>query len=218
MPLGARQFFVARKATPPTPYDYEVEYIETDGTASYINTGVVPSGDTQIFLQFALVSHPQESAAIAQSLCGARSSAASLSGRRWVLAINTITSVFRCFNPTPQEILPAIDFLRHSITISNAGIVFDETSYTTVGNSSTANPFCIGKDGVVDLATGQHTQFANVRFYAVSLTENGKTIFAGKPVVANGNAGMYDSVSGTVKLNAGSGGAITAGPRVRGVK
>lgn len=221
MLLGARQFFEKRGApTPPLPYDYAVEYIETDGVASYIDTGVIAGNDTFRWnLDFQVVSRPSDTNALAGFVCGA-SIANLLTNRRFCLAISTSSDVFHFNVPNSSNTVgPSFNLSRHTASCSWDGLSFDgesvaitSTKPSVIGNSS----FCLGRWGrepyVINTSYSLRS-YSNVRIYSCILRDNGAVVFNGAPVVANGMAGLYDSISGTVKFNAAASGTITAGPR-----
>lgn len=215
---GARQFFEKRGApTPPLPYDYAVQYIETDGVASYIDTGISSSYTFSWYLDFKLESIAESARGVNGGICGARTDGPLLSGRRFQLMQLTTNNLFVFGSPSTSTLSgPQLDTNRHSAESSLNGIYFDgvQLDISSVPQTLPSEHFCVGKDGAKDPTANVQRTYANVRIYSCVLRDNGAVVFNGIPVVANGVAGLYDSISGTVKTNAVASGTITAGPRV----
>ena len=210
--------------TPPLPYDYAVQYIETDGVASYINTGILLTeanlNNLGIDIDFQLVSYGSIVNAQGGSVFGFRISSSGASGLRYALNLNTNANRMNFYLTNPSTGLstgPALNLNRNTVSISDK-MIFNGIDYSYTSTPSTYGDghrgFCIGKDGDTDAASYQERYYANARFFSCVIRDNGVIVFNGIPVVANGVAGMYDSVSGTVKTNAAATGTITAGPRV----
>ena len=197
-------------------YAAEVDYIETDGIASYIDTLVHSSETLNIQMRFSLVSFPQEVTSTAvRSLCGARAAAGFASGKCYALCVDNKSNenniIFRAYSPNASvESSPQVDFLIHDVSLSKTTYTFDGVPYVVDGYiSNTTNTFCIGKDGSMDSKTQQEKQYANARFYALKIFDNGTLVFDGVPIriIRNGKfvGAMYDRVTNTVLENAGTG-------------
>lgn len=214
---AARQFFERRGApTPPLPYDYAVEYIETDGVASYINTGITPVLATyKVSTKFQVLSvgYPSMTALLGNNIFGAASGASPISQRMSFVALPE-KSVFRTHNPNTSEPYPAYDNNVHEISYGNSSLVFDGVSYVVEVRTITCGPMCLGTRGSFPASTNPQNFYTQTRFYDFKIYDGDNLVFDGIPVVANGVAGLYDSISGTVKTNASATGTITAGPRV----
>jgi hypothetical protein len=215
MLLGARQFFERRGApTPPLPYDYAVEYIETDGVASYIDTGITPilvdtgSGRSVVELSFAAQSLSHQ-----KTICGASfdtSGVAFAFGLYCRITSSTNRIAFRCPNMVADSPIQPADSLVHDVSLADGTVVCDGVTYQPAVGVATQNPTSSFKMGWGGTSYG----VSNARFYRCKIYTNNVLVFDGIPVVANGVAGIYDSISGTVKTNAAASGTITAGPRV----
>ncbi len=215
---AARQFFERRAApTPPLPYDYAVEYIETDGVASYIDTGITPVLATYIVstkFQVLSVGYPSMTGLIGNNIFGAASNDSPISQRMSFVA-QPVNSVFRVHNPNNSSApYPAYDNNVHEISYGNSSLVFDGVSYAVKASTATCGPMCLGTRGSFPASTNPQNFYTQTRFYDFKMYEGDNLVFDGIPVVANGVAGIYDSISGTVKTNAAATGTITAGPRV----
>lgn len=217
MLLGARQFFERRGApTPPLPYDYAVEYIETDGVASYINTGITPVLATyKVSAKFQVlsVSYPSMTNLLGNNIFGAASGASPISQRMSFVA-QPVNSVFRAQTPSNSSApYPAYDNNVHEISYGSSGLVFDGVSYAVTASTSTCGPMCLGTRGSFPSSLNPQNFYTQTRFYDFKIYDGDNLVFNGIPVVANGLACLYDSISGTVKTNAAATGTITAGPR-----
>lgn len=211
---AARQFFERRGApTPPLPYDYAVEYIETDGVAAYIDTGITPiivdtgSGRSVVELSFAA-----QSLANQKTICGASFGTLGISlsfGIYCQISTTVNRFTFRFPNLTTDSPIQPADSRVHDVVLEDGTVVCDGATYQSSSSSAAQNPTSSFKIGWGGTPYG----VSNARFYRCKIYTNNVLVFDGIPVVANGLAGLYDSVSGTVKTNAAATGTITAGPR-----
>ena len=219
MLLGARQFFERRGApVPPPPYDYAVEYIETDAVASYIDTGIAPHLATyKVSAKFQVLSVARPSMTdqfTGNFVFGAANGATSL-GIRMSLIAQTGNSVFRARTPNDSSSpYPAYDNNVHEISYGISGLVFDGVAYAVTASSAICGRLCLGTRGAIPASSSPENYYTQTRFYYFKIYDGDNLVFDGIPVVANGMAGLYDSISGTVKTNAAATGTITAGPRV----
>lgn len=219
MLLGARMFFESRRGNPPLPYDYAVEYIETDGVASFIDTGITPTYESVVHatVQSISVPFPTNSSLASNPLFGAASSSAAFT-MNFALIAQTGKGVFK---PAQPNILsssspPAYDNNIHDVIIGSGVFDFDGISLgaNAISTSRTIGVFCLGSRGAIPVTPNPQYGYTDTRFYSCKIYTNNVLVFDGIPVVANGLAGLYDSISGTVKTNAAATGTITAGPRV----
>lgn len=211
---AARQFFERRGApTPPLPYDYAVEYIETDGVASYIDTGITPifvdtgSGRSVVELSFAAQSLVDQKA-----ICGAYfyPTGSSFSFGIYFQITSTTNRInFRCPNMLSNSPIQPADSSVHDVLLEDGNVVCDGVTYQPTAGAATQNPISSFKMGWGGTSYG----VSKARFYRCKIYTNNVLVFDGIPVVANGVAGIFDSISGTVKTNAAATGTITAGPR-----
>ena len=190
------------------PYAYKVEYIETDGVASYIDTGVKVSGGGKRFV--ARVAY-----------IGATSSSG---------GDNVLYYVISGWNTewcTSTYLTPA-----SGLSLDTSGDVFYEIESTTfagnksakvdgvvVGTSTTANVvpqqnynYCLS---VALNVSGAILRYGKVRIGLFQVFDaEDKCLCNLIPVVdRDGVACMYDYVSKTLRYNAADSGTITAGPR-----
>lgn len=217
---AARQIFLGRGADAGMPYDYAVEYIETDGVASYINTGIsaLQTFSLEIECAFATLSTLHQDTLQSGTLFGARGTNNYATGRRFSLLGNTRNSCFLFNYPSTTNDSPdmPLDTSKHKVAMTYDSVSFDGVSQYVriVPSSAFGENFCLGKAGVMTASSYAERDFAPARIYSCVLRDNGVVVFDGIPVVANGLAGLYDSISGIVKTNAAATGTITAGPRV----
>ena len=204
------------------PYDYVVEYIETDGVASYIDTGIVTDVSSEVKVCFKVISVPYQSSgnAYAQNaICGARENTSPSGGARFNLGVNTLQLKFGFLRPalTNQEIAPQYDNDIHVVEMKDSLIKFDGQEFLSEHLDETegfTHDFCLGKSGVID-PNNASRYYSQTRFYSCSISSGGKRVFDGIPVVdSNGVACMYDYISKTLKYNAAETGTITAGPQI----
>ena len=203
--------------TPPLPYDYAVEYIETDGVASYINTGITPVLATyKVSTKFQVLSvgYPELTSLLGNNVFGAASGANAIMHTRMSFVAQPVNSVFRCQTPNNASApYPAYDNSVHDVSYGNSGLVFDGVSYAVTASTSTCGPMCLGTRGSFPASANPQNYYTQTRYYGFKIYDGDNLVFDGIPVVANGLAGLYDSISGTFKGNAAATGTITAGPR-----
>ena len=215
---GARMFFERRGApTPPLPYDYAVEYIETDGVASYIDTGITPELSTyKVVTRFQVISvaNPSQTSLAGNNIFGAASGANPLFQRMSFIG-RPSDAVFRTQSPNlSSSPYPVFDNNIHDISFDSTALVFDGTPHAVNATTNTCGHLCLGTRGSFPASTNPQNFYTQTRFYGFKIYDGDNHVFDGIPVVANGLAGLYDSISGTVKTNAAATGTITAGPRV----
>ena len=213
---AARQFFARRGApAPPLPYDYAVEYIETDGVASYIDTGVQPDWlNSKIRLTFRYVSwNTSFTITGANTVCGAAYGSTN-SSTAFRIGSYIAYNEFRLHYPTADG--AELDTENHDVEMAYDHVTWDGIPLTLGSFSASPTPgqFCLGSRGSIATISSPQRWFSNARFYSCKIYTNNALVFDGIPVIANGVAGLYDSISGTVKTNAAATGTITAGPRV----
>lgn len=220
MLIGVRQFF--NKTTEILPYDAELKWIETDGEASYINTGITSSADFSLEIDCQLMGIHNIQSQPNCTLFGARGTTGFTTGFRfsymYVNASGKSLMWFRVPSTSNSE-GPANDYERHVVRVTPTTISIDNvsvpvTSEVTTETSYLGEDFCIGRDGNMDVTEAQRLKtYANARFYSVKLYKNNVLVFDGIPVRVGTEGAIYDRVSKTVLHNAGSG-TIIPGPPV----
>lgn len=196
--------------TPPLPYDYAVEYIETDGV-SFIDTGVQISGGGKLFkARFAFVGEAGYSGA---STTSTNVLYAVHSGfvQEWCLP-NALSPASGLSFDTSGNVFYDIE------SATFPGAKYAKVNGSVVGTStSSASVTLAGKTYYISkYATVNDTgRLGKVKCsYFQIFDGNDNCLFDGTSVVSDGVAGMYDSISGTFKGNAAASGTITAGPIV----
>lgn len=169
------------------PYDAEVEYLETDGSA-YINTGAKIYNDTSVVV----VWYSNYSTSTASYFFGSDSSTdrfyfreyngnASYSIGSWWLNTNISTVG------------------THTIEMSNNGISVDGTASSRTGAAKTGDGnFCL-----FHVAAGNSP--SGMRCYSCKIYQNGVLVRDYIPVRVGTEGAMYDRVSGQLFRNAGTG-------------
>ena len=213
---AARQFFERRGApTPPLPYDYAVEYIETDGLGAYINTGVMPvhgSAGSVIHatVQSITVNVTNLTNLTKNPLFGAASSAALTSMNYGLIAQPGTNNAFKTAFPsiTSGMQFPQYDTNVHEVIIQDGLLVFDGVRYTlnSVLESRETGFFCLGSRGAIETVSNSIEGYTNTRFYSCKIYTNNILVFDGIPVRKDGEGYMYDLVSGNCFGNAGASG------------
>ena len=173
-----------------------LEYIEFTGN-QWINTGVLPSSNTELQMEMLA----KASNKMAYSTSG---SASSVNGAYY--NINGSSGGTANMNGRTTFFTTSLN-TKHKIIQNRNGVTFDSTRYSYndgVPDFSGTNPLWIGGG-------------ASFRFegyvYSWRINENGNLVQNLVPARRNNDnvLGMYDTVSGTFKENAGTG-TFTAGP------
>ena len=172
------------------PYDYEVEYLESDGTDNYIAIAnklydfevqfYVPQGQRNVVIGF-----NKPNGAIVERLNN----------------INPVISII--LNGTKFTSDVQIYGL-HTVSYKNGDVLIDGIYKTHIPNNQ--------EIGSVRLFAGDQTYYIQ-RIYSLKLYEQSNTMMSLIPVVKDNIGYMYDKVSGTLFGNAGAGSFIV-GPRV----
>lgn len=204
-------------------YDYRVEWIQTDGVASYIDTGIVPKytvdGTSKISITFNFPEMPSGNQG--PCVCGERHGTSGVACA-FVITIQDMSTNDKIIVKTPNLItnspLKPRDTYIHTIEMAMPDIFVDGISYASGSSASDINcgKFMIGCSGDPSLWALDRTTWhaSKVRIYHCKIITDGVTVFDAFPVVKNGQAGLYDRVSGKVCFNANTTGTITAGPQV----
>ena len=211
---GTGKFLVGADAG--MPYDYAVEYIETDGVASYIDTGITPvlaTYNVSTKFQVLSVANPSQTTMVGNFVFGAAGAAGSL-GNRIAIVCQPPNGVFKSQSPSTTSDFPPYDNAIHDVSLSNSGLVFDGVQYAVSQSTAVCGNMCLGTRGNIPASSNPQNSYTQTRFYSFKIYDGDNLVFDGIPVVANGLAGLYDSISRTVKTNAADTGTITAGPRV----
>ena len=197
------------------PYDYEVEYLESDGYA-YINTGYIPTFQTKLDIKFMPMSSQGTSYNV--YIMGSRIPYG-WPDKAFSLLFPAATDsklVFlaRSTNGSVGLSSSVLDKVHTVVMAHNDNIGYIDGSQYNVGYGSDTTPYTIQirlfRDNPNNDSPTALT--AKVRIYYVKLYENNVLSFEAIPVVKNGVGYMYDTVSGRLFGNDGTGSFII-GPR-----
>ena len=203
-------------------YDAELKWIETDGEASYINTGITSSADFSLEIDCQLMGIHNTQSRPNCTLFGARGYYGFTNGFRFsYMYLNASEKNIMWFRvpSTSNSEGPTNDYGRHVVRGSATTISIDNVSVPVTSEVTTETPylgedFCIGRDGNIDVVEDQRLKtYANARFYSIKLYKNNVLVFDGIPVRIGTEGCLYDKVSKTILHNAGSG-TIIPGPPV----
>lgn len=212
----------------PLPYDAELEWIETDGETSYIDTGIHPKWDltessgfdtSRVIVEFQFMNSVESIERNYQfAICGARDGTG---GTSYPFGIaNNITSgkfITRIPNVVATSVI-SVDNNRHVVSIGTPDVIMDGTSIQTSSMPSQRTPgsFMLGCSGDPSLfpIDGNTYHASKVRIYSCQIITDGVLVFDGIPVRVDTEGAIYDKVSKRLLRNAGSSGIIVPGPRV----
>lgn len=191
------------------PYDYEVEYLESTGT-QWIDTGLalVESAD----VVSVTMSEPTLRA----------------NGYAWGCRRSGATSYIRGarFYDNNSGVRAYLDYIGGTAAATSFGVAqvgelvqfvcdFPNTSWTCKSESGTFGPKGTVNTNILLFSSGLSDALtASIRVSNFAVTRSGNAVIDLIPVVANGEACMYDRVSGQLFGNSGTG-AFVAGPRIK---
>ena len=187
----------------------KLEYIESSGT-QYINTGIVPKTTTRVVVDFSLTTtaggqwNGWGSTGSKESFFFGAAKAGtfhiSLSGD-WT---NTDTGI-------------AIDTSRHAVDMSMSALKFDGEEFVNASSS----PFSNAASGNTLYLFAMHQgwspgigSYSSMRLYSCQIYDGETLVRDFVPVVqdSDGQAGLYDTVSGTFFANGGTGSFVASDP------
>lgn len=139
-----------------------------------------------------------------------------------MITIQDTASANRIITRVPNLVagspLSPIDTYIHTIEMSMPDIFVDGINYTTTSSPTdiSSGHFMLGCSGDPALRPLDSATYhaSKVKIYHCQIVTDGVTVFDAFPVVKNGQAGLYDRVSGKVLFNSNTSGTITAGPQV----
>lgn len=205
------------------PYDYELEWVQTDGAASYFDLGFVPntqatSLEANVMIVKLAVAKP--SGACTNGLWGACTGPTQT-------ADFSYTHIMRVTSPTgsnhanaffyPTAVINSDDERHYSIG-EKVNIVVDNENKTIAVNGKSAVFTTNVEKELANLCLGtsypeEAECFCGVRFYSFRCWDSNGDIRDLVPVMKDGVPGLWDKVEGKFYGNAG-GGTITAGPNL----
>lgn len=182
----------------------QLEYIQSNGGAHYIDTGFKPNQNTGIIAKFQLLSSTGNQTPI----CSRTSrNAASFgvfidSNSRWTADYGTLRYTN---NSIGAQTLINLNFDKNVVKFNNDSYTFDAQTFQ---GSSNLTIFGMNTGGTV-------ANNARMNFYSCEIYDNGTLIRSFIPCKnPSGTIGLYDIVNSKFYTNVGSGGTFTAGPEV----
>ena len=189
------------------PYDAEVEWLQSDGTA-YIDTGFKHNQDTRFACKLEHVGTVQTYSYPFGSLGGA-----SGSNKLLTACINGSSKLATYYGSGTAHAFNISGGGVHTFDMNKRSHKVDATTYSFSSRtfSSSYNTLIFGITGYDGTFTASKT---TVRFYYFQIYDDGTLVRDFVPVKNNGVGYLYDKVSGQLFGNANSSGAFTYGNEV----
>lgn len=201
------------------PYDYELDWVQTDGAASYFDLGFVPNTQgTSLEANVMVVKLAvEETSGACNGLWGACTGPSKTADLSYTHAMRwTSSRGYSNFFAYPTATIHSDDERHYSIG-EKVNIVIDNENKTIAVNGKSAvftntvekelANLCLGTS-----YPGEAKLFCGVRFYSFHCWNSNGDIRDLIPVMKDGVPGLWDKVEGKFYSNAGSG-TIVAGPR-----
>ena len=182
----------------------QLEYIQSNGGAHYIDTGFKPNQNTGIIAKFQLLSSTGNQTPI---LSRTSRNVASFgvfidSNSRWTADYGTLRYTNSSIG---AQTLINLNFDKNVVKFNNDSYTFDTQTFQ---GSSNLTIFGMNTGGTV-------ANNARMNFYSCEIYDNGTLIRSFIPCKnPSGTIGLYDIVNSKFYTNVGSGGTFTAGPEV----
>ena len=206
---------VWKKADPGPAYDYEVEYVETDGVASYIDLGIVPDALASYEIDFTYVGGNYTGTGTMMNCAYGCATGRSVASAAHVLYFRQSDGFLKFAKPTSSLFTEVVPGVRFKVSVSAAT---DGKSSISVGDhvETVTNNYTAGTTMKFGCSYTESPDFyATARFYGAKFWKSGVLVRDLVPVVKDGEAGLYDKVEGKFYGNASGSGSITAGPKVQ---
>ena len=182
----------------------QLEYIQSNGGAHYIDTGFKPNQNTGIIAKFQLLSSTGNQTPIfSRTSRNVASFGVFLdSNSRWTADYGTLRYTN---NSIGAQTLINLNFDKNVVKFNNDSYTFDTQTFQ---GSSNLTIFGMNTGGTV-------ANNARMNFYSCEIYDNGTLIRSFIPCKnPSGAIGLYDIVNSKFYTNVGSGGTFTAGPEV----
>lgn len=182
----------------------QLEYIQSNGGAHYIDTGFKPNQNTGIIAKFQLLSSTGNQTPIFSRTSRNVASFGVFidSNPRWTADYGTLRYTN---NSIGAQTLINLNFDKNVVKFNNDSYTFDAQTFQ---GSSNLTIFGMNTGGTV-------SNNARMNFYSCEIYDNGTLIRSFIPCKnSSGTIGLYDIVNSKFYANVGSGGAFTAGPEV----
>lgn len=187
------------------PYGYtQLEYIQSNGGAHYIDTGFKPNQNTGIIAKFQLLSSTGNQTPIfSRTSRNVASFGVFLdSNSKWTADYGTLRYTNSSIG---AQTLINLNFDKNVVKFNNDSYTFDAQTFQ---GSSNLTIFGMNTGGTV-------ANNARMNFYSCEIYDNGTLIRNFIPCKnPSGTIGLYDIVNSKFYTNVGSGGTFTAGPEV----
>jgi hypothetical protein len=182
----------------------QLEYIQSNGGAHYIDTGFKPNQNTGIIAKFQLLSSTGNQTPIfSRTSRNVASFGVFLdSNSKWTADYGTLRYTNSSIS---AQTLISLNFNKNVVKFNNNSYTFDAQTFQ---GSSNLTIFGMNTGGTV-----QHT--AKMKLYSCEIYDNGTLIRNFIPCKnSSGTIGLYDIVNSQFYTNVGTGGVFTAGPEV----
>ena len=182
----------------------QLEYIQSNGGAHYIDTGFKPNQNTGIIAKFQLLSSTGNQTPIFSRTSRNVASFGVFidSNSRWTADYGTLRYTN---NSIGAQTLINLNFDKNVVKFNNDSYTFDAQTFQS---SSNLTIFGMNTGGTV-------ANNARMNFYSCEIYDNGTLIRSFIPCKnPSGTIGLYDIVNSKFYTNVGSGGTFTAGPEV----
>lgn len=182
----------------------QIEYVQSDGGAHWIDTGFKPNQNTGIIAKFQLLSSTGNQTPIfSRTSRNVASFGVFLdSNSKWIADYGTLRYTNSSIS---AQTLISLNFNKNVVKFNNNSYTFDAQTFQ---GSSNLTIFGMNTGGTV-----QHA--AKMKLYSCEIYDNGTLIRNFIPCKnSSGTIGLYDIVNSQFYTNVGTGGVFTAGPEV----
>lgn len=181
----------------------QIEYVQSDGGAHWIDTGFKPNQNTGIIAKFQLLSSTANQAPIyARTAMNVAAFGVFIdASSKWTADYGTK----RFTGTTSAQSLINLNFNKNVVKFNDESYTFDTQTF-----QSNSNLTIFGRN------TGSTVQYtAKMKLYSCEIYDNGTLIRNFIPCKnSSGTIGLYDIVNSQFYTNVGTGGVFTAGPEV----
>lgn len=181
----------------------QIEYVQSDGGAHWIDTGFKPNQNTGIIAKFQLLSSTANQAPIyARTAMNVAAFGVFIDANsKWIADYGTK----RFTGTTSAQSLINLNFNKNVVKLNDESYTFDTQTF-----QSNSNLTIFGRN------TGGTVQYtAKMKLYSCEIYDNGTLIRNFIPCKnSSGTIGLYDIVNSQFYTNVGTGGVFTAGPEV----
>lgn len=181
----------------------QIEYVQSDGGAHWIDTGFKPNQNTGIIAKFQLLSSTASQTPIyARTAMSVAAFGVFIDANsKWIADYGTK----RFTGTTSAQSLINLNFNKNVVKFNDESYTFDTQTF-----QSNSNLTIFGRN------TGGTVQYtAKMKLYSCEIYDNGTLIRNFIPCKnSSGTIGLYDIVNSQFYTNVGTGGVFTAGPDV----